>query len=271
MTAPGTPEPPLFKRLRIAILLYILLFVALGQFLAARRSTDWNDTLWVDIHLVNGSGSESAERYIERLGRDAFAEVERFFAREAASYGVELRNPFRIRVAGELDARLPPLQDDAGLIGTVLWSLRMRWFVTRLHFSSDEPTPDITVFAVYEDGDFGGTLDRSTALRKGMIAVTNLFAKASARGSNQMIVAHELLHTLGASDKYDPATGLPLYPTGFAVPEQVPVYPQPKAELMAGRIPIAAAEAAIPRALGQVLIGPATAFEIGWIEAPPAD
>ena len=31
-------------------------------------------------------------------------------------------------------------------------------------------------------------------------------------GANDMIIAHELLHTVGASDKYDLASGAPLYP-----------------------------------------------------------
>jgi hypothetical protein len=101
-----------------------------------------------------------------------------------------------------------------------------------------------------------------------MIAVANLFGSRSFRGSNQMIVAHELLHTLGATDKYDPATNLPVFPIGFANPERNPLYPQTKAELMAGRIPINAGAAEVPHSLDAVVVGASTAFEIGWRDAP---
>ena len=35
---------------------------------------------------------------------------------------------------------------------------------------------------------------------------------------NNVIVAHEILHTFGATDKYDPATTQPRYPDGYAEP-----------------------------------------------------
>jgi hypothetical protein len=78
-------------------------------------------------------------------------------------------------------------------------------------------------------------------------------------------MAHELLHTLGSTDKYALGTNLPLYPHGFADPAAEPRYPQTKAELMAGRIPLDARTATIPRDLEQTLIGPITATEIGWL------
>jgi hypothetical protein len=258
------PGEPVFKRFRIAILLYVLLFVALGQFLASRRATDWNDTLWVDVHIVDASGAASARSYIDRLEPDAFAGIEQFFAREASRHGVLLERPFGIRIAGRLDANLPSVPNDGGMLAAILFSLRMRWFVTRLNWSIDGAAPDITLFAIYHDADSGVALDRSTALRKGMIAVANLFASPAAGGSNQVVIAHELLHTLGASDKYDLATGLPLYPIGFADPDRMPLYPQSQAELMAGRIPIDARDARTPPSFDKVVIGPATALEIGW-------
>ena len=102
-----------------------------------------------------------------------------------------------------------------------------------------------------------------------MIAIAHLFASREMHGSNQMIVAHEVLHTLGASDKYDFATALPLHPAGFAEPGRSPLYPQAKAELMAGRIALGPREAATPHSLGQVVIGAATAYEIGWTDTAP--
>jgi hypothetical protein len=253
-----------FRRFRIAILLYILVFVALGQYLTARRSTDWDEPLWVDVHLVNEARSEAVQDYLDGLDAASFTAVEDFFRRQARSYGVALDQPFRIRVAGQLDSSPPQLPENAGMLGTMLWSLKMRWFVMRLNWSRDGPTPDITVFCLYHDSDSDIVLDRSTALRKGMFAIVNLYASRAQRGSNQMIVAHELLHTLGATDKYDLVTTLPRFPDGFADPEQTPLYPQRRAELMGGRIPLSTRSAEIPVNLQQVVIGPVTALEIGW-------
>ena len=46
----------MFKRLRIAVLLYVLLFVAAAQFFTSRYTTDWDAPLWVDIYTVAGDG-----------------------------------------------------------------------------------------------------------------------------------------------------------------------------------------------------------------------
>jgi hypothetical protein len=267
----GTPHPvkaPVFKRIRIAILLYILLFVALGQFLAAHRSTDWDKSLRVNVYPINASGSVASQEFIDALGRDAFGDAEEFLADQAAAYGVDLQQPVRIRLAEQLDETPPAIPDGGGMLQTMLWSLKMRWFVTRLHWSSDSPTPDITVLALYHDDSDGLALDRSTALRKGLTAIANLYAVRSARGANMMIVSHEVLHTLGASDKYD-LTGLPIYPFGFADRDRSPLYPQAKAELMAGRVPIRQDAAVQPKSLHEVMIGPETALEIGWIDELP--
>ena len=78
-----------------------------------------------------------------------------------------------------------------------------------------------------------------------------------------MVIAHELLHTFGASDKYDPATLQPLWPAGYAEPDSEPRLPQRYAEIMGGRIPLAAGRAEIPDSLADTVIGNATAGEIG--------
>lgn len=77
---------------------------------------------------------------------------------------------------------------------------------------------------------------------------------------------HEILHTLGATDKYDLSNGIPQYPEGFADSQQQPLYPQLKAELMGGRIAISKNETEIPASLKSVVIGSKTAKEIGWID-----
>lgn len=260
----STPGDIVFKKLRIAVLLYILVFVTVGQLLDRWRARDWDRSLWVNVYPVNAAGSESTAKFIDSLPPDAYATVERYFDAQAEAYALPLEQPFRFLVAPQLDRQPPPIPDKPGMLSVIVWSLKMRWFVTRLGFSSDLPRPDITLFAIYHDADSEVILDRSTALQKGMIAVANLFGSSAARGTNQMIIAHELLHTLGATDKYDLSSGLPAFPIGYADPNQVPLYPQTRAEIMAGRVPVRDGEAHIAASLGQVTIGHATAFEIGW-------
>ncbi|HAN56382.1 MAG TPA: hypothetical protein DCQ77_09450 [Betaproteobacteria bacterium] len=73
-----------------------------------------------------------------------------------------------------------------------------------------------------------------------------------------------MLHALGASDKYDLANNQPIYPEGYADSQQVPLYPQHDAEIMAGRRPLTADQTGMPPSLAQCVIGAKTAFEIGW-------
>ena len=97
-----------------------------------------------------------------------------------------------------------------------------------------------------------------------MIGRVNVFASRDMARQNNVVITHEFLHTLGATDKYDPATDQPTYPDGYANPDQLPVVPQRFAEIMAGRTPVSKTEAAIPESLDDVVIGSLTAREINW-------
>jgi hypothetical protein len=82
------------------------------------------------------------------------------------------------------------------------------------------------------------------------------------------VATHELLHTLGASDKYDSA-GRILVPSGLPEPDLVPRYPQRFAEVMARNLAIAPEVEEPPTTLAELAVGPETATEIGWKGGPP--
>jgi hypothetical protein len=252
------------KRLRIAALLYVLVFVAAAEFVTGRNATDWNSPLWVDIYAVAGDADPQTLDYARALAPTEFADAEAFLTNEAKRYGVALEQPFKFRIIGLHDRPLPQLRPDAGALDVLWWSLAMRLLAARLRWSADGPSGDIVVFAVFHEPEAGVPLDRSTALDKGLIAVANVFADRTARATNQIVLAHELLHTLRATDKYSLTSNAPLYPDGYAAPDARPLLPQDKAELMAGRIPLDRQRAEIPRDLREVVIGAATAREIGW-------
>lgn len=81
------------------------------------------------------------------------------------------------------------------------------------------------------------------------------------------VVTHELLHTLGATDKYDSA-GRVVVPDGLADPGAVPRYPQRFAEVMTRGRPVSDTLEELPTSLDELAVGPATAREIGWLGAP---
>ena len=88
---------------------------------------------------------------------------------------------------------------------------------------------------------------------------------AAAQGSNQVVLAHELLHTLGATDKYDPATGQPLTPAGSAIRTvEPPVSAGDWRNRWQDASRPAPNDAEIPDRLDQMVVGPLTAREIGW-------
>jgi hypothetical protein len=155
------------------------------------------------------------------------------------------------------------IASNSNVLQIMLWSLRLRWWAWHAP-KAPGPTPRIRLFLPFYDPKQTPVLNHSTGLQKGLIGIAQLFADARMAGTNQVVIAHELLHTLGATDKYEAGSNLPHYPEGYAEPALEPRYPQRFAELMAGRIPLAAGNARIPNSLQEVLVGPATATEIGW-------
>lgn len=253
----------MLRKLRIAALLYVLVFVAGGHLLTQMRARSWEDPLLVTVHPVAGDDSPVTQARIERLDRAEFDPLVKFFAGEASRYGVRVETPLGFQLA-EPGPIVPPRLAGRSFVDALVFSLRLRWAALTANRHAELPSPDITLFVVFHDGASMPTLEHSIGLRKGLVAVAHLFADPSAAGSNRVVIAHELLHTLGATDKYDPLTNLPLHPDGYAEPYAAPLHPQTKAELMAGRIPVSATSAEIPEGLHAVVVGPATAAEIGW-------
>ena len=259
----------MFRKLRITFLIYLLLLVAVSQYLTFRKTADWDRTLWVDVHLIDASSSNAATEYIDALQPDFLDGIERYLKSESQRFGLALQEPVRVEVAGRLSEDPPAIPSGNNFLSTVWWSLRMRWFTAKLHWTDGRPEPDVTLFLRFHPSSERLVLDRSTGLRKAMIAIANVFAERRMQGSNNVIITHELLHTFGAIDKYSLADNQPLFPAGFAEPERKPLYPQRAAELMGGRIPTSAKESRTPNALSETRIGPLTALEIGWLDELP--
>ena len=259
----GQTSGGFFRKIRILILLYVLLMVACTAWLARARSTDWDDPLAVTIYPINGDGSETTQDHIQSLSVLTFKEIEDFFNEEAERYGLALKTPVDIGLAPEIKEIPPPPPRNRTALSVMVWSLKLRyWSWSRDNYKYPK---DIQIFVLYFDPETRKTVAHSLGLQKGLIGIVNAFSSEKMDAENNVVIAHELLHTVGATDKYEPRTNMPLYPIGYAEPELDPVLPQEYAEIMAGRIPINENKAEAPRGLEETVIGEATAIEIRWL------
>jgi hypothetical protein len=254
----------MWKKIRIVILLLILLRVA--QLAWQDRSVlDWQRNLYVAVYPVNASGSPKVAAYLASLNRDDFEPLSQYFASEAAQYKLAVYRPVEVQLGTEVKAVPPEPPVNGHLLSNAMWSLKFRYFAWQN--SPKVPVkPDIRLYLLYYDPAVSPQLSHSTALNKGRVGRINVFGDKAHSRQNLVIVAHELLHTLSATDKYDLTTNMPVYPEGFAEPDQQPRYPQGFAELMGGRIPLTETTATIPESLNRTIIGEKTAREIGWIK-----
>lgn len=254
----------MWKAIRIGFLLLVLAAVAIQAWLDRVSTQSWQHTLWVGIFPLNGDGTPRAQRYAEGLSVKDFADIEDFFAREAHRYGVRVEEPVHVELY-PVGSELPPaLNPGAGPLGIAWWSLKLRWFAAHASQVPGRAPPRIRMFVLYHDPATLDWVPDSHGLQKGLVGIVHAYAESAMTGSNNIVIAHELLHTVCATDEYDLTTGMPLYPNGFADPDQKPLYPQGNAEIMAGRRPLSAQEALMPQSLRNVVVGPATASEIRW-------
>jgi hypothetical protein len=259
----------MFKIVRIGVLLLILAAVAQGAWLARARAAEWRYPLKAVVYPINGDATEASAAYIAGLTKKDFVAIEEFIVEEAGRYGVKVEygSPMEIDLAPEVPAN-PPMTPQAGnALQIVSWSLRLRYWAWR-HDAYNGPAPHIRMFVRYFDPTTTQRLGHSLGLRKGMLGVVNAFSVKRMTATNNVVIAHEMLHTLGATDKYDALTNLPVFPDGYADPGASPRFPQQYAELMGGRLPVSEAKAEIPQDLSHVLIGERTAIEINWVKQP---
>ncbi|HUX90909.1 MAG TPA: hypothetical protein VMV48_09495 [Gallionellaceae bacterium] len=253
----------MFKVIRIFILLLILAAVALGTWRAKMRSVEWKHTLPVNVYLINGDGSGVTAEYLKGLTLADFKPIEVFMQEEAARYGHASRASIEVRLSGLLAAQPPAPPQHGSALEVIIWSLKMRWWSYR-NAQTKGASPQVKMFLIYFDPLNTNHLPHSTGLQKGMIGRVNVFASHDMARQNNVVIAHEFLHTLGATDKYDPASNQPIYPEGYAVPDQIPLLPQRFAEIMAGRTPVSQSTSEIPAGLHESVIGEKTAVEINW-------
>ena len=253
-----------FRSIRISILLGCLLFAIVYTTHQLLYSREWNVPLDVVIYPINADGQKSTQHYIDNLSKRHFIGIENWFAREAKRY--QLLNPTPVKIAlGEPVQSIPPVlpgYDNA--LFNMMWGIHFRWWVFQNAPDDGSNLSRVRVFVLYHSST-EGPLPHSLGLQKGLLGLVNAYAISQQNKQNNVVIAHEMLHTVGAVDKYR-SDGNPIYPIGYANPQRQPVHPQRSAEIMAGRVPTSLTESHMAKSLRSTVINPITAREINWIE-----
>lgn len=250
----------MWKKLRILILLMILLVVAINAY--RDQNQDWSKPVFVLLHPINADGSAKTKQYIQQLSIQDLDGARAYLQASAEQYRGQATY-FYFHLGQELKALPPKVPEGGSILDAMLWSLKFRYYAWQ-HSQSSDPSASVTLYLNYYDPERIKVLKHSTALEKGRIGSVNLFASKKNSERNRVVLVHELLHAFGASDKYDLATGQPLYPIGYADPNLQPLFPQAKAELMAGHIPTSMTTSKMPESLQDTIINELTAIEVGW-------
>ncbi len=254
-----------FRRLRILLLLGVLAAALGSTWLEQAQVRAWGAPLAVEVTPINGDGSALASETIRALQTDDFSDINVFIERETARYGVAQSPAMQVTLKPELHLRPPAPPRDGSVLKTIVWSLKLRWWVYQQSGQLLPQLGRIKLFVLYHAPQDGIALEHSLGLQKGLIGVVHAFASPEQAHQNNIVIAHELLHTLGATDKYD-AEGKPVYPQGYADPGSPQSMPRHEAEIMAGRYLAANGRTVMPPSLERCVIGAQTAHEINLDE-----
>ncbi|MGR9013373.1 MAG: hypothetical protein ACU83U_06995, partial [Gammaproteobacteria bacterium] len=217
----------LFKIIRIIILLAVFVGLAFYAKNQKLKSRSWTEPLDVVIYRMNGdNNSRAVNEYINELDDSVFEPVERFLQKQSEKYQLITKQPIQIRMGPVLTVLPPeaPLAEQ-GYAAIIWWGLKFRYWTFKNAVDSDSNMRRIDVFVLYHETVKGRSLQHSVGLDKGLAAVVHAFASIDQDQQNNIVIAHEFLHTVGATDKYA-ADNSALFPVGYAEPEQSPLYPQ---------------------------------------------
>ena len=253
----------MFRALRIVLLLGILLMAGGITYWERWLVSQWSHPLTVVIYPVNGDGSDNTQRYIDGLTANHFQGISTFLAKQGERYWLK-RLPMPVVHLGHQTKLIPPSPaiGSSGVYTSLLGSLKLRYFVFRNTPFFDN-LGKIRIFVVYHAAEGAKPLQHSLGLQKGLVGLVHAFSVPEQDDQNNIVITHEILHTLGATDKYG-ANNQPIHPDGFGEPEASRLYPQKTAEIMAGRIAISPTETVMPNNLNGCVIGYKTAHQINW-------
>lgn len=253
--------------MRVAVLLFVLLLVvlyAVSSSLRRRARTDWTRTLSVAVVVVV-AGPVDLETIA--LLRSRARALEERLAEEERRWLPSGPRPFAIEVIGPIAAPGPtPELTSDGVLDLLSYTWARRRWVAKVDDAGavEGDRYDSRIYLVARPPAKERVLHVEGASEQGgRVGIVAFELDAQSVDWALFAAAHELLHTLGATDKYDGACRA-LAPQGLGEPSLSPLYPQRFAEIMAcGRMVSADAQKA-PESLDELRVGAWTAAEIGW-------
>jgi len=256
----------LFKVMRITALLSVLFVLVASSWITEKQMAAWDRPILVTVYPIAADNKPATLEFARTINADSFREVNRFFEQQSGPYGFTVTPAFRFQIAAPSTDRPPPVPDQFGMAAIGWWSLKMRWWTWMETFKDGLIDPDIQMFMMLHTLGSDTELGISVGMRKGRYGLVKAYASEASRETNLVVFTHEMLHVLGATDKYVLSTGDPIYPDGFADPNRKPLFPQTRAEIMGGSIPLSANNSTMPDTLEQCKIGRLTAEEIGFFD-----
>lgn len=254
-----------WKFIRIVILLAIFVTLAFYSKIQKLQARSWSVPLQVVIYPINGDhNSPSVNEYIHELNDDVFQPIDEFIKQQSLVHQLATNQPTQTHLGAVLKLQPPASpKPDASVFDIIWWSIKLRYWAYKNTPDSNSNLHRIRVFVYYHEPVNGLRLQHSLGLDKGLIAIVHAFADENYDQQNNVVITHELLHTVGATDKYA-ANHEPLFPIGYATPNQSPLYPQTQAEIMAIGIPETASKSRMATNLNECVIGEQTSKEINW-------
>jgi len=253
-----------FKLLRTVALLSILFVLVVGNWLTDRQLASWERPVWVTIYPIIADQAPSTRSFVEAVDESFYSDINQFLETQAGNYSIDLAPVLQLQIAPVTNRPPPSLPDRYSPVAVGWWSLKMRIWAWRMERNDGLVNGEIQLFVLYHDSQDRSEMEISVAMRKGRFGLVNAYAAKSMNSTNQVVMAHELLHVFGATDKYIAGSGEPEFPYGYADPDQVPLYPQSRAEITGGRIPMTSFSSLMPASLKHCKIGQKTAEEIGF-------
>lgn len=253
---------PFWKHVRILILLIILAAVAMNAW--RDKNQNWDKPIIVMLHPINADGSPQTQQYIQTLSNQDFKDAQNYLTKMSEQYRGQ-SSIFYVQYGREITEKPPIVPSSGKVLDIVLWSLKFRYYAWK-NKTSEDKHPTLTLYLNYYNPKDYTRLKHSTALENGRIGIVNLFASGQYHGSNQVVLVHELLHSFGATDKYNLSTGQPIDPIGLAEPNKTPKYPQTFAEIMGGYVATSPTQSHTPQSLKETVVNELTAQEIGWVK-----
>ncbi len=267
MTSDGSRRSG-FYYARLTFLLALLALVviyAIHDVRSRHARKAWDHTLAIAIVVIrNGAVDDES---ISAL-RDRTPALASRLESELHRYAPAAKAPFVFTVFGAIDGMRPaPAVDGDGLfaLASHAWDLH-RWTSdvdARVNLVAG--AYDSRIYVTAEPPTSKKHMIEGASEQGGRVGVVTVDLDALTVDYALSVIAHELFHTLDATDKYDEG-GHTRVPDGLAEPDVAPRFPQRLVEVMAQGRPTSPTEEKTLDAIDELGVGPATAREVGWIK-----